>query len=247
MNDEGERRIEFVLNGRRHRLSREAVEHALDGVSPENIQKHGVRVNETWFPVRQALELAIGVPRKEFISHAARRYFAALGFDVRGDIESRTSAPVMSDDRPSPPPQPDESWHTEANVQAAVVSFLDAGGWRILSVANTASRERGTDVIAERDGQTIGIEVKGFPSRSYADPSRAHETKRARPSTQAGHWYAVAVLSAMRQRNREPEWRSVIALPDFPRYRSLYAETTASLDAIGIEVWWVSDDGSVTT
>ncbi|WP_197275111.1 hypothetical protein [Luteipulveratus halotolerans] len=90
------------------------------------------------------------------------------------------------------------------------MSFLAAGNWRILSVANTASREHGTDIVAERDGKTVGVEVKGFPSRSYADPSRAHETKRAQPSTQAGHWYADAVLSAMRQRNRKPEWRSVI-------------------------------------
>ena len=88
-------------------------------------------------------------------------------------------------------------------------------------MANTATKEHGIDVIAARDGQTVGVEVKGFPSRGYADPARAGEVKRTSPSTQAGHWYSQAVLAAMRLRGKEPEWRSVIALPDFPRYREL--------------------------
>ena len=40
----------------------------------------------------------------------------------------------------------DEPWHTEANVQAAVVTALASKGWRILSVANTATKEHGIDV-----------------------------------------------------------------------------------------------------
>ena len=136
-------------------------------------------------------------------------------------------------------------WHTEANVQALLVTALATVGWRILSVANTATKEHGIDVIAARDGQTAGIEVKGFPSRAYADPVRAGEQKRTSPSTQAGHWYSQAVLAAMRLRGKEPSWRSVIALPDFPRYRDLHAETVGSLVAADIEVWWVNQTGAL--
>jgi len=136
-------------------------------------------------------------------------------------------------------------WHTAANIQGSVVTALAADGWRILSVANTATKGRGIDVIAARDGQTVGIEVKGFPSRGYADPARANEVKRTSPSTQAGHWYSQAVLAAMRLRGKEPTWRSVIALPDFPRYRDLHAETAGSLAAAQIEVWWVDQAGAV--
>jgi hypothetical protein len=71
--------------------------------------------------------------------------------------------------------------------------------------------------------------------------------KRTSPSTQAGHWYSQAVLAAMRLRGKEPEWLSVIALPDFPRYREFYAETLGSLAAAQIAVWWVSQDGIVHT
>ena len=136
-------------------------------------------------------------------------------------------------------------WHTEANVQAMLVTSLATADWRILSVANTATKEHGIDVIAERDGQTAGIEVKGFPSRAYANPARAGEQKRTNPSTQAGHWYSQAVLAAMRLRGNEPTWRSVIALPDFPRYRALHSETDGSLAAAGIEVWWVDQAGAL--
>ena len=136
-------------------------------------------------------------------------------------------------------------WHTEANVQALLVTALATDGWRILSVANTATKEHGIDVIASRDGDTVGIEVKGYPSRTYADPGRTGQQKRTSPSTQAAHWYSQAVLAAMRLRGREPEWRSVIALPDFPRYRTLHSETTGSLTAAAIEVWWVDAQGRV--
>lgn len=243
--------VRFTLNGRRYELSRVMVEARLTGAIPEVVRKHGVNVNGTWFPVRQAFEIAVGVPRSEFISHTARRHLAALGFEVCGEIESRTDANVPAEfsgiGRSDAQATPDggEEWHSEANVQAALVAALAGSGWRVLSVANTATKERGVDVIAERDGRTVGVEVKGFPSRNYADPRRAGEAKRTAPSIQAGHWYAQAVLAAMRLHGKEPGWRSVIALPDFPRYRDLYAGTSTSLTSAGIEVWWVHANGSM--
>ncbi len=247
--------ITFTLNGRRYELSREAVATRLSGVAPEAVRKHAVRVNNTWFPVIQAFESATGIPRSDFISHTARRHLAALGYEVAGAIQSHANTMPSPETSVGPPTQtnsPDvgpaplvEEWHTEANVQASLVTALAADGWRILSVSNTATKEHGIDVIASRNGQTVGVEVKGFPSRGYADPARAGEVKRTSPSTQAAHWYSQAVLAAMRLRGKEPAWRAVIALPGFPRYRDLYAETTESLAAAQIEVWWVNETGTV--
>lgn len=248
--------IRFTLNGHRYDLSREDVANRLAGIAPDTIRKHAVRVNDTWFPVIQAFEVATGIPRSEFMSNTARRHLAALGYEVAGDVESRTAPPII---RTAYTPratrsglrsleEPEEmsaEWHTEANIQASLVTALAADGWRILSVANTATKEHGVDVIAARHSQTVGIEVKGFPSRGYADPARAGQVKRTSPSTQAGHWYAQAMLAAMRLRGKEPEWRSIIALPDFPRYRDLHAETAGSLAAAQIEVWWVDQTGAV--
>lgn len=182
----------------------------------------------------------------EHPSPSAGRFYAA-----QGDLVDRSTRWLAGSALTPAPVAPTEhasgsleDWHTEANVQASLVTALAADGWLILSVANTATKEHGVDVIATRDGQTVGIEVKGFPSRGYADPSRAGETKPTSPSTQATHWYSQAVLAAMRLRGKEPTWRSVIALPDFPRYRDLHAQTTASLAAAQIEVWWVDRTGA---
>lgn len=251
--------MRFTLNGVGHELSTADVERFLEGVAPEPVRQHGVRVNGIVYPVKQAFEVATGVPRSEFTSHIARRHLASLGLEVTGAIahrgessaseSSRTSSHATSTTAPAPSrPRPgaSEAWHTEAEVQAAVVSHLAAEGWRILSVADTASRQHGIDIVAAGPGGAgAGIEVKGYPSRHYADPNRAGEAKRTQPSTQAGHWYAQAVLAAMRLRTKRPELRSVIALPDFPRYRDLLAETAGSLAAAGIEVWWVDRVGRV--
>lgn len=146
----------------------------------------------------------------------------------------------------SDPPLPDsEEWHKEANVQKALVATLLDRGWRILSVKNTASREGGVDVIADRDGQTMGAEVKGYPTVGYADPKRADEKKKAKPQGQAGNWYAKAILAAMKLRSAEPDWVSVIVLPMVPRYLELYAQTKESLDVAQIEVWWIERSGDL--
>lgn len=166
----------------------------------------------------------------------------SAGVSIRGSAEAR---PLSTPDQPGEHLTPPAEWHTEANVQAALVATLVRDGWRIHSVANTATKEHGVDVVASKDQQTFGVEVKGFPSVRYADPARACEAKRTSPSTQAVHWFSQAILAAMRLRIRQPDWRSVIALPDFPRYRALHAETKGSLAAAEIELWWVSQAGDV--
>ena len=49
----------------------------------------------------------------------------------------------------------------------------------------------------------------------------------------------------MRLRGKEPGWISVIALPDFNRYRDLFTETQGPLAAAGVVVWWVDEEGTV--
>ena len=255
METHGQQAIGFTLNGRRYELTRDVVAGRLGDVPPEVIRKHAVRVNDTWFPVIQAFEVATGIPRSEFMSNTARRHLSALGYEISGDVGPRTTPPASTPVAASAGSrrathdvgelQGPGEWHTEANVQASLVTALAGAGWRILSVANTATKEHGIDVIASCDGQTVGIEVKGFPSRGYADPARAGEVKRTSPSTQAGHWYSQAVLAAMRLRGKEPTWHNVIALPDFPRYRDLHDETAGSLAAAQIQVWWVDEAGAV--
>ncbi|MGD7731812.1 hypothetical protein ACQCX5_02485 [Propionibacteriaceae bacterium G57] len=243
-------RTSFTLNGTRYELSSDIVTCHLAGVGPEPIREHAVQVGGVWYPVKQAFEIAVGVPRPEFTSRTARRHLAKLGFPISGEAHSPESSvapgPTADIQHPKAQRHPrDEQWHTEANVQAAVVSALVASGYRIQSVANTATREHGIDIVATLDGMAIGIEVKGFPSKTYANPALVDRPKRTQPSNQAGHWFAAAVLAAMKLRGKQPDWRSIIALPDFKRYRNLYSETHTSLAAAGITVWWVDAEGTV--
>ena len=180
----------------------------LSGVAPESIRDHAVQVNGVWYPVKQAFEIGVGVRRSEFISHTARRHLSTLGFPLREEIETRGSTPATVAAAPAQPERKvvrelaDEEWHTEANVQAAVVTALAARGYRVLSVANTATKERGIDVVAALDGVTLGVEVKGFPSRNYADPARAGEQKKTAPSTTSR-----ALVRLGRPRGNEVAWQ----------------------------------------
>lgn len=238
----------FVLNGARCELASHTVESSLLEVVPEPVRSHAVKVNGTWYPVKQAFERAMGVPRSEFTSQTARRHLKTLGFALRGASDAPGSTAPRSETGLKANITRDlESgeWHTEANVQAAVVTALALHGYRVQAVANTATKAHGIDVIASREGTTVGVEVKGFPSKNYADPRRAGEQKPTSPSTQARHWFASAVVAAMKLRGHEPEWISVIALPDFRRYRDLFDQTKSSLAASRIAVWWVDEEGAV--
>jgi hypothetical protein len=241
--------VRFVLGGQSYQLTRSEVEGRLAGVQPQPVGTHAVRINGNWYPVRQAFEVASGIPGTLFNSHTARRHFANLGLEIQGEIKHHDESaspviwqPLASGDAIA---QEEGPWQTEAHVQASVISALRSLGWLIISQANTATKEHGIDVVASLGSQIAGIEVKGFPTRTYADSRRHAETKPTQPSTQAGHWYSQAVLAAMRLRTRHPDYLSVVALPDFNRYRTLFAETRSSLEAAAIHVWWVHPSGTM--
>lgn len=137
-------------------------------------------------------------------------------------------------------------WYWEGHVQAALASYLKGQGWTIERASNTASREQGPDVSALRKGQRLFVEVKGYPSVGYRDPSRAGETKRTNPALQAKHWFSDALLKAIRMRNGMPTAEIAIGLPTADRYASLLRETEGALRLLGIGVLVVDQAGEVT-
>lgn len=73
----------FTVGGHHIELSRKLVESNLEGALAEPVLKHAVSVNGSWYPVKQAIEVAAGIPRADVISTEARRVFRSLGFEVR--------------------------------------------------------------------------------------------------------------------------------------------------------------------
>lgn len=153
-------------------------------------------------------------------------------------------APPAQKPELAPAGEPGE-WHTEENVQSLLVDRLRSTGWTIVRTANTATGEHGIDVVAERNSVTVGIEVKGYPSKVYAKGTRKGQPKPTPPANQAGKWFSHAILAAMKLRVAQPSWQSVMTFPDFPIYRRLYAQTAAPLAAACIEVWLVSPEGTI--
>jgi hypothetical protein len=134
------------------------------------------------------------------------------------------------------PATPPRSWFWEGNVQATVTTFLIEEGWTIVSIVDTASKEPGTDIVAERDDIPLWVTVKGFPVR----------TVKTQPYTQARHWFASALFDVACWRQEAPEAvRFAVALPVFPTYQRLAERTRWLQIAAPFDYLWVSEAGDV--
>lgn len=128
-----------------------------------------------------------------------------------------------------------KNWFWEGNVQAQVVKYLVAQQFLIRSVADTASHQHGVDIIAERDGRQLWISVKGYPQG----------TEKTQPTTQAGHWFKNVVFDMLAYRGENKSIKLGIALPDFPRYRSLAARIAWFKAVADFVYFWVQENGEV--
>lgn len=185
------------------------------------------------------------------VSHGVYRRYAANDSATGAERNPAATRPVVATSHitedaseAEPSAQPMQVLGEKA-VQSRVVAYLVRAGWSITSVADTASKERGIDIVATRNNMNLGVEVKGYPGRNYSDARRAGEKKPTQPSLQATHYFSGAILSAMRQKSRLPEMLSVVALPDVPRYRTLANEVAGSLAAARIGLWLIDEEGIV--
>jgi hypothetical protein len=176
------------------------------------------------------------------------RHLRSLGFEVVSSGSApaaRTSEPVRAETGDAAAGS--RAWPWEGAVQSVFAAVLVRRGWSITAVADTASKARGVDVLAEKGPRRLGAEVKGWPSVAYADPRRAAEVKRTQPGNQAGHWFSQALLKAMELLDSQPERESLMVLPDFPRYRDLTGRTRTGRQAAGIHVVLLGQDGALTS
>jgi len=129
-----------------------------------------------------------------------------------------------------------DDWFWEGNVQSQVVKFLVSQGGQIRSVADTASHQRGIDIVAERDGKNLWVSVKGYP----------RGTAKTRPSVQAGHWFKHAIFDIIEYRERDNYALLVVAFPDYPRYRKLAEKISWFQPAADFKYYWVKENGDIS-
>jgi hypothetical protein len=126
-----------------------------------------------------------------------------------------------------------KSWYWEGNVQSQVVSFLAKNEYKIISVADTASRVPGKDIIAlDPKGIELWVSVKGFPEKSS--------------TVQARHWFSGAVFDLLLYRGENQNVKLAIAFPDgFVTYTNLLPRIDWIKQLMPFEVFWVAENGSV--
>lgn len=138
-------------------------------------------------------------------------------------------------------------WCCESSVVESVVRHLKQQGWTIESIANTETRARGADIRASRDGETLIVEAKGYPSTVYARGENKGKPKPTKPGVQARHWYAQVLFDAILRQSQYPSAQVFIALPDFPVFTNFITRTRFALRKLGIGVYVVREKGAVET
>ena len=138
-----------------------------------------------------------------------------------------------------------EEWCWEGNVVAVIAEHLRSTGWEVVRVPDTATRERGPDIEASRSGITLLVEVKGYPSVGYRNPALAGLKKKTNPATQARHWYAQALLQAIRYQAKYPGALVAMGFPMAATYASLFEQTQGAMGKLGLGFFWVMPDGMV--
>lgn len=155
-----------------------------------------------------------------------------------GDDAARRSSMDAEDSAASPtatlPSETSRPWHWEGHVQASFCRYLVNQGWALMSVADTAARQRGPDVVAKRGGVELVVEVKGYPTST-----------KLSASTQARHYMGGALLTVLLAWAERPDVQVGLVLPDVPTFRTLLSRLSSPLDELSIAAWLVSEDGTV--
>lgn len=128
-------------------------------------------------------------------------------------------------------------------VNDRIQDYLRRHGWRITRVAK--GRQRGPDIEAERAGKKLIVEVKGYPSSEFVDPSKKGQKKRARPANQAHHWFCDAFTTVITRKSENPEAQLAIGLPQRTTYKRLLEKVDWARAKLGIRIFFVGNRGQV--
>jgi hypothetical protein len=124
-------------------------------------------------------------------------------------------------------------WYWEGNVQVQITRHLASQGYIIQSVADTAAKSHGKDIVAVRpDGSPLWVSVKGYPEKS--------------PSVQSRHWFSGAVFDLLLYRNEDPSVQLALGLPDgYTTYHSLFKRIAWLRLPMPFRIFWVKENGEV--
>jgi hypothetical protein len=76
----------FTVGGQGFSISRDEIERKLKGVRPESIRQYYVTVNGRDYPVKQAVEVSVGLLRSGFTTQDAIRVLRKFGLPLRKNL-----------------------------------------------------------------------------------------------------------------------------------------------------------------
>ena len=125
---------------------------------------------------------------------------------------------------------------TENEVVQKVTAYLKEDGYKILQSLSTL--DKGVDIIAEKDGQTLYVEAKGATSSK----KESNRFGKGFSKNQVKTHVAMALLASMKILSLKQDAKAGIALPDNEDHRMLISAIMPSLEKLGIIVFWVFQD-----
>ena len=132
----------------------------------------------------------------------------------------------------------------ENDVVDHLIQSLEVNGYLIKQALH--DRQRGIDVIAVKQGQTLYIEVKGETS---GDKTSSRYGKPFH-SGQVFDMVSKVIFKALDNTNiseyNEKKDHTCIALPKVDIFQKYHAKVSRYLFKLGIVTFWVSENGSVT-
>lgn len=129
----------------------------------------------------------------------------------------------------------EDVWFSKSNVQASVIKYLFSKNFYIHSDSEHDSHQNDIDIIAEKKHKILCVSVKGYPNEESIFSS----------ISQAEDWFKQAIFDMITYRQRNKKYLLVVALPDFPIYKSMLNKILWFKDAAKINYFWVGQDGSV--
>lgn len=138
-----------------------------------------------------------------------------------------------------------KEWFWEGNINKSFCEYLRKEKWDILKAANTKIHEKGIDIVAKRNRTHLVVEVKGYPSTKYQYGKNKGKLKPTKPNTQARHWFAEVILSIILAKNKYPNAKRAIALPNYNVYNKLIDKTKPELKLLQIGIFLVNKNGNV--
>jgi hypothetical protein len=197
----------------------------------------------------------LGLSRREH-ANAVCRGLESAGLIHRAAVDGKLRNMLLASTQTPPPPPAArfsipspgptlKPWCWEGNVVTAVTRYLVDQGWTIDSVADTATGEPGSDIVAHRTTEVLVVEAKGYPSKTYENGPRAGQPKPTNPTTQARHWVGEALLTALLRQTETKATRVALAFPDFPVYLKLLKRLGGALGKLQLEILIVQESGTV--